>query len=79
MNAAGSSAEHPVRGAGAGGGAGRKTLTQFCAEERFDLEDVQSRLAKRGIKASADQTLREIAVDNGYDRPSELLEIIRQN
>ncbi|MCC6234732.1 MAG: DUF4405 domain-containing protein [Verrucomicrobiales bacterium] len=71
--------DHRPGGPGAGGGPGRKTLTQFCVEEGLDLKVVQSRLGKRGLKASPDQTLREIAVQNGFDRPVELLEIIRRD
>lgn len=65
-------------GPGAGGGPGWKTLTQFCADENLDLQAVQGRLSGRGIKAAADQTLREIAVNNGFERPFALLEILRQ-
>ncbi len=71
-------AERPGRGPGAGGGPGWKTLAQFCTEEGLELGVVESRLAKGGIRFSAGQTLREIATDNGYDRPYALLEIIRQ-
>ena len=64
-------------GGGAGGGPGRKTLTQFCAEEGIELKDALARLQAKGLKASADLTMREIAVNNGYSRPFELMEIIR--
>ncbi|MBL9139079.1 MAG: DUF4405 domain-containing protein [Verrucomicrobiales bacterium] len=68
----------PARsGPGSGGGPGRKTLKQFCAEEGIDLRIAEERLARRGVKASPDQTLREIAVNNGHDRPYVLLEILR--
>jgi hypothetical protein len=62
---------------GGGGGAGWKTLTQYCADEGIILKDTLARLQAKGLKASADQTLREIAVNNGYSRPFELIEIIR--
>lgn len=75
---AGPTGEHSPRGPGAGGGPGWKTLAQFCTEEGLDLPAVQARLASRGIKSSGELTLREIAVNNGYDRPYALLEIIRQ-
>lgn len=75
---AGPAGEHSPRGPGAGGGPGWKTLAQFCTEEGLDLQAVQARLAGRGIKASGELTLREIAVNHGYDRPYALLEIIRQ-
>jgi uncharacterized membrane protein YgcG len=65
------------QGGGPGGGAGRKTLSQFCADEGIDLSDAMRRLEGKSIKASTDQTMREIAVNNGFDRPYELLELIR--
>ena len=34
-----------------------------------------ARLQAKGIKFTADRTLREIALDNGYDRPYEILNI----
>lgn len=66
------------RGAGTGGGMGFKTLTQFCADEGIALTNALSRLQAKGIKASSDQTLREIAVNNGYSRPYEILVILRE-
>lgn len=70
--------EHAARGPGGGGGPGWKTLRQFCTDEGLDLAAVQTRLTGRGLKASPEQTLREIAVGNGMDRPYALLEILRQ-
>ena len=35
------------------------------------------RLDANGIKASTNLTMREIAVNNGYNRPFELIDIIR--
>jgi uncharacterized membrane protein YgcG len=64
-------------GGGPGGGPGRKTLTQFCAEEGLPVDEAIARLAAKGIKANADQTMREIAVDAGYAKPYEVLDIIR--
>ena len=64
-------------GGGHGGGAGRKTLTQYCADEQLDLQKAMDLLQAKGIKASPDKTLREIALDNGFDRPFELVEILR--
>jgi uncharacterized membrane protein YgcG len=64
-------------GAGHGGGLGWKTLEQVCADEQLVLADVQSRLKARGITATPGQTLREIATGHGYERPFELVEIIR--
>jgi len=65
------------KGGGKGGGPGRKTLSDYCAEEGLDLKDALARLQAKGIKAAADLTLREIAVNNGYSRPYELLDIIK--
>ena len=66
-------------GGGAGGGPGRKTLAQFCADEGIELAAALEALEAKGIKATAEQTLREIANQNGQDRPYQLLEIIRGN
>jgi hypothetical protein len=62
---------------GGGGGYGRQTLAEFCAGAGVDLATAQDRLKKSGIQASPRQTLREIADGNGFQRPSELLRIIR--
>lgn len=69
----------PQSGAGAGGagGPGNKTLVQFCADEGIGLAVAQERLAAKGFKAEASQTLRELAVAHGFSRPFELIEIIR--
>jgi hypothetical protein len=64
-------------GGGAAGGAGRKTLAQFCAAEGLSLDATLKRLEARGFKAAAEQTLREIAVNNGFSRPYELIDILR--
>ncbi len=61
-----------------GGGPGRKTLAQFCQEEGIDLAAASARLTARGMKASPEQTLRDIATQNGFDRPYALLEVLRQ-
>jgi hypothetical protein len=69
---------HPQgTGTGKGGGPGRKTLAEFCAEEGIELKEALSRLQARGIKAASDQTMREIAVNNGYSRPYEILDLLR--
>jgi hypothetical protein len=62
-----------------GGGMGWKTLKEFCATENLDLADTLSRLQEKGFKAEPTQTLREIAVNNGYQRPYEMVEILRGN
>jgi hypothetical protein len=64
-------------GGGPGGGPGRKTLKEFCADEGIELATALERLQSKGIKATSDLTLREIAVNNGFSRPYELLDIIR--
>ncbi len=64
-------------GGGGGGGPGRMTLTEYCAEQQLELDKAIDLLKARGVKASPDRTLREIAVDNGLDRPSEIIEILR--
>ena len=66
-------------GAGHGGGLGWKTLEQMCREENLVPEEVLARLKARGVQAERQQTLREIATANGYDRPFELVELIRGN
>jgi hypothetical protein len=60
-----------------GGGPGRKTLTEFCAAEGIELQEALGRLERKGFQAAPNLTLREIAVQNGYERPYELLEVIR--
>jgi hypothetical protein len=64
-------------GGGPGGGLGRKTLTEYCTDEGIDLPTALQRLKSKGLAASASQTVREIAVNNGYSRPYEILAIIR--
>jgi hypothetical protein len=80
MTRFGESGHGPGRGGGGsgpGGGPGQKRLMEFCADEGIDLQTALKRLEARGIKASANITMREIAVNNGYERPYELLGIIR--
>jgi hypothetical protein len=64
-------------GGGGAGGPGNKTLVQFCADEGIEIAVAQERLAAKGFKAEASQTLRELAVAHGFARPFELIEIIR--
>lgn len=73
----GSSLQEGEHAAGAGGGVGRKTLAQFCAEERIEVRDALARLNANGITASENLTLREIASRSGERKPYELLEILR--
>lgn len=74
----GAGGETSAHGPGAGGGPGRKTLAQFCQEEGLDLEAVRKRLSGRGIAFKPGETLREIAENNGFDRPFGLMEILRE-
>lgn len=64
-------------GGGGGGGPGRKTLTQFCADEGIELKTALTRLEAKGYKASTNLTMREISVNNGFSRPYELIDVIR--
>ena len=64
-------------GGGKGGGAGWQTLAQYCSANSLDLGDVTTRLQAKGIKFTADQTLREIALGNGYDRPYEIMSLLQ--
>lgn len=63
-------------GWGGGGGPGRMTLTEFCTARKIDVKEAQARLEAKGIKLAPGRTLRDIAVDNGYDRPYEIMDII---
>jgi hypothetical protein len=64
-------------GGGAGGGMGWKTLKQFCSDEGIELTNALAQLQGKGFKATAEQTLREIAVNNGYSKPFELVDLLR--
>lgn len=57
-------------------GVGRQTLADYCANKGIDLQQALARLEEAKIKVSAEQTLREIALANGYDRPYKVLEIV---
>ncbi len=61
---------------GAGGGPGWMTLAQYCSTKGIKLEDALARLERGGIKAAAELTLREIAVNNGINQPHKLLGIL---
>lgn len=65
-------------GGGGGGGMGWKTLAQFCQEESIALDTALKRLAQNNIHAATNQTLREIAVQNGFSRPADLLNLLRE-
>ena len=72
-----SSGQGRGKGGGAGGGPGWKTLTQYCTDEGIDLKDALAKLHLKGIKATPEQTMREIAANNGYNRPYELIDILK--
>jgi uncharacterized membrane protein YgcG len=63
-------------GWGGGGGPGRMTLTEYCQSRAIDVTEAQARLEAWGIRCMPGRTLRDIAVDNGYERPYEILDII---
>ena len=62
--------------AAAAAGAGWQTLAQYCSSKGIALTNATARLQAKGIKFTADQTLREIALGNGYDRPYEIIDIL---
>ena len=62
---------------GGGGGMGRKTLKQFCADEGLDLTVSIERLRAAGLEADAEMTLRDIAT-RGDLRPPDLLDILSE-
>lgn len=65
------------RGPGAGQGAGQKTLARWCADEGLELAAVEARIRALGLRADSGQTLRDIARNNGYERPFDLLTALR--
>ncbi len=52
------------------------TLTEFCESRKIAVGEAEARLAAKGVKLAPGRTLREIATENGYDRPFDLIEII---
>lgn len=65
-------------GGGGGGGAGSLTLEQYCAQQGIPPNNALEMLSNQGIKASGEQTLRQIATDNGYARPRQIMDILQQ-
>lgn len=63
-------------GGGPGAGYGRMTLQGICSAEKIEIQTALDRLAKAGIMAKPDQTLRQIAEVSGL-RPSEIIEWIK--
>ena len=62
---------------GGGGGMGRRTLADVCATEKVEIRVALERLAAKGLKATPEQTLRDIAASGQLGRPGELVSIIR--
>lgn len=60
---------------GRGGGWGRKSVRQICAEYNLDTAIALRRLASRGIQASEDELIKEIAAENNL-RPSQVVSMI---
>lgn len=58
-------------------GFGQKTLAQYCTEQGVNLDEALQRLRAAGIRARAHQTLRQIADENGYSRPSEIVRLLQ--
>lgn len=65
-------------GGGGGGGAGSLTLEQYCTQQGILLSNALEQLGSQGIKASGEQTLRQIATDNGYARPRQIMDLLQQ-
>ncbi len=65
-----------ISGGGPGGGYGRLTLQEACKIDNVDLQAALDRLAKVGIAAQSQQTIREIAEAAGL-RPSEVIDWIK--
>lgn len=63
-------------GKSGGGGAGWQTLAQYCASRNMALTNATARLQAKGIKFAAEWTLRQIALDNGYERPYDIITIL---
>jgi hypothetical protein len=63
--------------AGSGGiGPGRMTLQQFCDSRQINLPTAQAKLREKGIKASPDLTMWEIATQNNLASPHDLMDIL---
>jgi len=63
-------------GGGSGsGGFGQQTLRQLCQESNLDMDKALERLSQAGIRASADQTIRQVADENNI-RPGEIRQLL---
>ena len=66
------------QGRGSGGGFGQMTLREVCLEYGIEVESAVESLRQEGITAQADQTLRQIADQNGI-HPSQIRQILSLN
>ncbi|MBN2514014.1 MAG: DUF4405 domain-containing protein [Sedimentisphaerales bacterium] len=64
-------------GGSGGGGFGQQTLRQLCQESNLDVDTTLERLGQAGIRASADQTIRQVADENNI-RPGDLRKLLVQ-
>lgn len=65
-------------GGGSGsGGFGQQTLRQLCQESNLDMDTALERLSQAGIRASADQTIRQVADENNI-RPGEIRQLLQR-
>jgi len=55
------------KGGGGGGGAGWQTLAEYCSSKGIALTNATAQFQAKGIKFTADQTLREIALAPVYE------------
>ena len=60
---------------GGSGGFGRMTLEEACADMNLDMAVVLETLKNAGLSASAEQTIRQIADENGI-HPSEIRQLL---
>jgi hypothetical protein len=61
-----------------GSGIGRKSLKEFAKENNLDIEKVMKILKEKDIKASEEQTLKDIANQNNM-APKDIFELIKDN
>jgi hypothetical protein len=52
------------------------SFQDYCESRKIDPQAAQGRLEARGVRFTPEHSLREIATDNGYERPHEIAEII---
>ena len=64
-------------GTGGGSGAGSLTLEEYCSQQGIALDAALEKLSNQGIQTSGNQTLRHIAINNGYSRPRDIMDILK--